>query len=273
MKKKLIITGHDLGLSKSINDGYEYAIKKLPKSFSELSILPNSKYSADAVKIAKDSGISTNLSFSFINHNLFSLSNSPSLTDSTNHLKNVTNFKTWDFSVIDTFTDSDIENEIAAQYQWFLDNFGHKPSALVTQKGEHGDPKILEPLINLAKSENLPMRAPLWKWQTNYGAQSLVESEGIKTTSQFPVCFKDWQNGSGYDLETDIDKIINKINETDGVSEIALLAGFCDQELFDMSSVSWQRGQILNIIKRKYFLIERLYSEFDVITYTDLLHM
>ena len=271
MKKQIIITGHDLGLSKSINDGYQYAIKSLPKTFSELSILPNSKYSTDAVSVAKDSGLSINLSVSLINRHLYSLSNSSSLTDSANHLKNVNNFDNWDFSVIDTFTDTDIEKEIKAQYQWFLDNFGHKPSALVTQKGEHGDPKILEPLIRLAKSENLPMRAPLWNWQTNYGAQSLVESEGIKTTSQFLVCFKDWQQGNGYDLEIDMDRIIKKVNETDGISEIALLAGFCDQELFDMTSVSWQRGQILNIIKRKYFLIDRLYSEFDVINYTDLL--
>lgn len=270
MKKQIIITGHDLGFSKSINNGYEYAIKNLPKSFSELSVLPNSKYSLDAVKIAKDSGISTNLCFSLLNRNLYSLSSSPSLITTANHLKDTNNYNGWDFSIIDTFTDIDIEKEIQAQYQWFLDNFGHKPSALVTQKGEHGDPKILEPLIKLAKSENLPMRAPLWNWQTNYGAQSLVESEGIKTTSQFLVCFKDWQKGSGYDLETDIDKIINRVNSVDGVSEIALLAGFCDQELFDMTSVSWQRGQILNIIKRKYFLIERLYQEFDVINYSDL---
>jgi len=270
MKRQIILTGHDLGFSKSVNDGYDYATKKLPKSFSELSILPNSKYSLDAVKIAKDSGLSVNLSIGLINRHLFSLSKSPSLTDSSNHFNSVNNYKSWDFSIIDSFADDDIEKEIKAQYQWFLDNFGHKPSALVTQKGEHGDPKILEPLIRLAKSENLPMRAPLWKWQTNYGAQSLVESEGIKTTSQFLVSFKDWQNGSGYDLETDIDKIIDKINEVDGISEIALLAGFCDQELLDMTSVSWQRSQILNIIKRKYHIIERLYQEFDVITYGDI---
>lgn len=270
MKKPIIITGHDLGYSKSVNAGYEYAIQKLPKVFSELSILPNSRYSLDAVRIAKESGLSTHLCISLVNHNFVSLSQSPSLVDSTGHLKNVKNVNAWDFSVIDTFAQADIECEIQAQYQWFLDNFGHKPSALVTQKGEHGDPKILEPLINLAKSENLPMRAPLWNWQTNYGAQSLVESERIPTTSQFLVCFKDWQNGSGYDLEQDLEKIISKINGEKGVSEVALLAGFCDAELFDMTNLSWQRGQILNILKRKYHLIERLYREFEVITYQDL---
>jgi len=273
MKKKIIITGHDLGLSQSVNSGYKYLTENKAKLFSELSILPNSKYSADAVTIAKNSGLSTNLSISLVNSKLKPLSTCPTLTDTNGFLKNVNNFSAWDFSVISSFDDRDIENEINAQYQWFIKNFGHKPSALVTQKGEVGDPKILEPIIKLAKSENLPMRAPLWRWRTNYGAQSFVESEGIKTTSQFLVFFRDWQDGQGFDLETDMDKLISKVNSVDGVTEIAFLAGFCDQELLDMSSISWQRGQIISIFKRKYHLIERLYQEFDVINYTDLLHM
>lgn len=270
MKKRLIITGHDFGLSSSINAGYSYALTKLPKVFSELSLLPNSKYSEAAAKIAKKSGISTNLSISFVAHHLYSLSKGPSLMDQNGFLKRADNVNLWDFSVIDSFTPEDIEQEIAAQYQWFLDTMGHKPSALVTQKGEHGDPKILEPMIKLAKKEGLPMRAPLWQWQANYGAQSLVESEGIKSTSQFLVCFKDWKAGGGFDPEKELDTIIEKIKAVDGVSEIAFLAGFCDAELLDMTSVSWQRGQILAILKRKYHIIERLYSEFDVITYSDL---
>ena len=270
MKKRLILTGHDLGYSHAVNMGYEYALTKLPKVFYELSLLPNSPHSEVAAKIAKTSEISTNLEISFTNRSFSSLSGGKSLIDATGHLKNAPNVSTWNFSIIDTFSDADIEAEIQAQYQWFLKHIVHKPSALVTQKGEHGDPKILEPLIKLAKAEKLPMRAPLWNWQANYGAQSLVESEGIQTTSQFLVCFKDWQNGSGYDLESDLDKLISKINSQKGVSELALFAGFCDRELFDMTSVSWQRGQLLNILKRKYHLIERLYSEFEIITYQDL---
>ncbi len=270
MKKQLIITGHDLGLSSSINAGYDYALTSLPKVFSELSLLPNSKYSEEGAKIAKRSGLSTNLSLSFVNHNLYSLSKSPSLMDQNGFLKNANNVNVWDFSVIDTFREEDIEAEIKAQYDWFLKHMGKKPSALMTQKGEHGDPKILEPLMRLAKSENLPMRAPLWNWQANYGAQSLVESEGIKTTSQFLVSFKDWKAGGGLDPETEMEEIIKKINQVKGVSEIAFLAGFCDQELLDMTSVSWQRGQILAILKRKYHLIERLYQEFEIISYQDL---
>lgn len=270
MKKQVIITGHDLGYSGAINQGYEYALTKLPKVFSELSLLPNSPYSAKAAEIAKASNISTHLAFSFTNRHFISLSGGKSLVDKAGHLHKVPNVTTWDFSIIDTFDPADIEAEIYAQYEWFLKHMGQKPSALVTQKGEHGDPKILEPMIKLAKAENLPMRAPLWKWQANYGAQSLVESEGIKTTSHFLVCFKDWQKSSGYDLEHDLDKIVTQINSQRGVSELAFFCGFCDVELFDMTSVSWQRGQLLNILKRKYHLIERLYREFDVITYSNL---
>lgn len=268
--KKIIITGHDLGYSRSVNLGYQYALTKLPKVFSELSLLVNSTYSLDAAQIAKTSGISTNLCISLVNHNFSPLTEGNSLKDSSGHLKDTNNVNSWDFSVIDTYVQEDIEKEIQAQYEWFLTNMGHKPSGLVTQKGEHGDPKILEPMMKLAKDENLPMRAPLWNWQANYGAQSLVESEGIKTTSQMLVCFKDWQHGTGYDLEQDLEEIVQKISRSDGVTELAIPLGFCDAELLGMSSVSWQRGQILGILKRKYHLIERLYSEFDVITYRDL---
>lgn len=272
MKKRIIITGHDLGYSSSVNSGFDYILTQQPKLFSELSILPNSLSSQDAVRIAKSSQIPTNLSFCLINSKMFSLSGGKTLLGAGQHLKDVQNIKTWDFSVIDSFSPDDIEKEIIAQYQWYLDNFGHKPSALVTQKGEHGDPKILEPMIRLAKKENLPMRAPWWKWQTNYGAQSLVEFEGIKTTSQIFVCFKDWQNLAGWDLEHDLDQMIKKINESSGVSELAFLPGFCDQELFDITSLSWQRGQTIAILERKYHLIQRLYDEFDVISYHDLLN-
>lgn len=270
MKPKVILTGHDLGHSKAGNAGFAYALTKLPKVFSELSLIPNSLSSEQGAKLAKASGLSTHLAFSFATSSFKALSGPSSLTDTAGYLKPVPNVNTWDFSIIDTFAPSDIQKEIEAQYQWFLDHMGRKPSALVTQKGEHGDPKILEPLIKLAKQENLPMRAPLWNWQANYGAQSLVESEGISTTSQFIVCFKDWQRSSGYDLETDLEQIITKVNSQTGVSELALFCGFCDQELLDMTSVSWQRGQLLNILKRKYHLIERLYREFEIITYSDL---
>lgn len=270
MKHRVIITGHDLGYSTAVNQGFGYILSSPNKFFSELSILPNARGSEEAVAIARASQLPVNLAISLINSKQQSLSNAKSLIGKGTYLKDVQNIKTWDFSVIDTFDPHDIELEINAQYQWFLDNFGHKPSALVTQKGEHGDPKILEPMISLAKQEGLPLRAPWWKWQTNYGAQSLVEFEGIKTTSQILVCFKDWQNLSGYDLENDLDTIITRIYETDGVSELAILPGFCDQELIDITSLSWQRGRPIAIFEQRYHVIERLYNEFDVISYQDL---
>jgi len=269
-KKKVIITGHDLGFSRSINEGFGYALKKLPKVFSELSILPNSKYSNEAVNIAKDSGIPTNLCFCLTNSKMVSLSKSPSLTGPNGLMYNADTIN-WDFSIIDKFDQKEIENEISAQYEWFIKSFGHKPSALVSQKGEHGDPKVLEPIIKLAKEEKIPMRAPMWKWKSNYGAQSLVESEGIKTTNNIFMAIKDWRGNFGYDLETEIEKLISDVKNSEGISEILFLAGFCDQELFDLTSISWQRGQLLNILKRKYFLIERLYSEFEVISFGDLM--
>ncbi len=269
MKKNLIITGHDLGLAAAVNDGYRYALTKLPRLFSELSIIPNAPHSEEAVKIAKESGISTNLCFSFTSSMLRSLSDAKSLIDKNGVMKRAAT-QTWDFSVIDSFAESDVEKEVDAQYQWYLNHFGHKPSALVTQKGEHGDPKILAPLIALAKREKLPMRSPFWQWKANYGAQSLAQSEGIKTTGAVFIAIKDWQGKFGVDLETELETLITDAQKAPGVVELLIFTGFCDKDLMAATSVSWQRGQILNILKRKYYLIERLYEEFNVITYHDL---
>lgn len=270
MKKSIIITGHDMGYSRSINAGYQYIFKNFPPVFSEISILPNAKYSQEAVNIAKESKISVNLAFSLVNAKLKCLSGAKSLLGKGQYLKDIPNVSTWDFSVIDSFEDKDIEAEIDAQYQWFLENFGHKPSAIVSQKGEHGDPKVLEPMIKLAAKEKIPMRAPWWRWKANYGAQSLVESEGIKSTSHIFVMFKDWENWSGYDLEEDIEKLVKEINSSTGVAEVLFLPGFCDPELFDMTSISWQRGQLISVLHNKYYLLERLYKEFQVITFKGL---
>ena len=58
----------------------------------------------------------------------------------------------WDFSCIDKYSEEEIRREIDAQWDWFVKS-GQKPSGLVSQKGEHGDPKILLPFIEKAKKK------------------------------------------------------------------------------------------------------------------------
>ncbi|WKZ24292.1 MAG: ChbG/HpnK family deacetylase [Candidatus Dojkabacteria bacterium] len=270
MKKKLIINGHDLGFSHAINEGFQYLLEKYPRVLSEISILPNGLASEEAVAIAKESGVAVNLCMCFANSKFKGLSGRSTLTDEKGYLKNADTIS-WDFSVIDSFSEEDIKREIEAQYQWFLDRFGKKPSAIVTQKGEHGDPKILEPFVALAKRENLPMRAPMWRWKTNYGAQSFVEAEGIRTTQSIHMGIKDWRGELGFDLETELEELIEQISaENNGVSELLLFIGFAGEEMFKLSSISWQRGQILNIAKRKYHIIEKIRESFDIVGFGDI---
>jgi predicted glycoside hydrolase/deacetylase ChbG (UPF0249 family) len=268
MKQKLIIVGHDLGYVQAINRGFAY-MHTLPKVFSEISLLAVGRASGEAVPIAKMFEVPINLSISLTNSKFKALTGVSSLTDKDGYFLNGET-KSWDFSIIDHYEPADIEKEIYAQYEWFATNIREKPSAVVTQKREHGDPKILEPLIKLAKAENLPMSAPIWNWKSNYGAQSFIEAEGIKATRETFVGLYDWSGRFGYDLERDLDRLIVDLNKVPGVAELVLFTGFCDKELFSLSSVSWQRGQILNIAKRKYEIIERLYSEFEVIGFGDL---
>lgn len=269
MKKQLIITGHDLGFSESVNEGFEYIRASGKKVFSELSLLPNGFASNTAVDIAKSFELPVNLCFCLTNSKFKALTGPSSLTTEDGYLKNA-DTKNWDFSVIDAFDPVDIEKELIAQYEWFVTNMGRKPSALVAQKGEYGDPKVLEPFVTLAKKENLPVRAPWWRWKTNYGAQSFVEAEGITTTQGIFMGIKDWRGRLGYDLEVDLEQLLHDIDSNEGVSELILFVGFCSKEMFAMSSVSWQRGQILNIVKRKYHIIERLFDEFDIIGFSGI---
>ena len=265
-KKKLITTAHDFGLSGSVNEGILYAINHKNNIIKEYSLLPNAPYSKQGAEIAKEyKELSVDLCIVLNNYEPL-LTNHKTLVGSNgDFIKGDTS--TWNFEVLDKFDEKEITREIHAQYEWFLKNVGRKPSALVTQKSEHGDPKILIPLADLAKKENLPIRTPAWKWFTNYAAQSYVEEQGIKHTSKVFVGCYDWKGRFGLDIEKDLDQLFN---EAEGISELLIFCGFADEELFKLSSVNWQRGQYLNMLERKNEILLRFKEKFDLISYKEV---
>lgn len=268
MKTKLITTIHDFGLTHSVNEGIFYALKnKNADIITNLSILPNTSGSLEAATFLKDNpNISATLCFALTTGRPISQNVSSMIDDDGNFLR--ANTKVWDFSIIDKYSDEDIRTELEAQYKWFLDNVGRRPDGITTQKNEHGDPKVLKPFLEIAKREDLVIQVPLWKWSSNYAARSYAQSMKITSTSNAVVGVYDWKGRFGYDLENDLDRLILDLSKVDGVSELILFCGFVDKELFDISSVSWQRGQIFNVLNNDS-LCQKIRESFDLVSYRD----
>ncbi|HXK52553.1 ChbG/HpnK family deacetylase [Candidatus Nomurabacteria bacterium] len=268
-KKRVVFTLHDFGKSFSVNDGIVFAMNHAENIATQYSLLPNGIASNQAAQIARErTDLSFDLCFTFTDFKPIG-KGYKTLTDSDGYFLKA-NTAQWDFSVLDNYNSYEIEKEIEEQYEWFLTNVGRKPTALTTQKSEHGDPKILIPITDLAKKENIPLRTPAWQWFSNYAAQSYVEDLGLTFSNSVFVATKDWKGEHGYSLEEDVDLLISDIKNTEGISEIVVLAGFVDQELFDMSSVSWQRGEYLNLLVRKPEILKRYATEFDIISYSKI---
>lgn len=269
MKNKLIVTAHDFGLTHSVNLGVFYSINHPENIFTEYSLLPNAPGSLEASKIARNNPkLSVNLCITLTNYKPISQNLKTMVDRDGNFLHASTS--TWDFSCIDKFDEKEIKAEIDAQYDWFVKNVGRKPSALVSQKNEHGDPKILIPFVEKAKKENLPIAGPFWKWKSNYGAQEYVTNEGVKCTSNVAICLKDWKGRLGYDLESDLDQLIIDYSTKSGVTEFIVFCGFADKETLSLSSLSWQRGQYLAILERKPEILRKIRNSFQLINYGDL---
>ncbi len=267
MKTKLIITAHDFGLTSSVNEGIIYALNHKNNIFSEISLLPNAPASEEAAQIAKNLDISVDLCICLTNYKPIS-KNLKTMVDAEGWFLKAETLA-WDFSCIDKYSEEEIRREIDAQWDWFVKKVGKKPSGLVSQKGEHGDPKILLPFIEKAKKENVPVRTPVWKWKENYAAQSYANEENVLHTKAVFIGLFDWKGRYGYDLETRIDQLISDIKKTGDYSELLLFCGFVDEELMNLTSINWQRGQFLSILDNDT-IIGKIKDSFELISFKDL---
>lgn len=264
---KLIVVAHDFGMTHAVNEGILYALKQKDNIITELSLLVNAPGSEEAAELCKKLDVSVSLNLNLCSLKPISKGLKTMIDSSGNFLK--PNLSTWDFSIFDKEDELEIEREINAQWDWFVRHVEKKPSAILSRKSEHGDPKVLFPIIRRAKKEGVALRSPVWKWKENYGAQSYVEQEGVRVSNNMFVGILDWKGRFGYDLENDLDKLIRDVNNQKGVSELLVFAGFVDKETFNASSVNWQRGQYIQLAK-KGFVQRKLRSNFDLVSYKDL---
>lgn len=269
MKKNLIVTCHDFSISHSVNEGVRYALNQNNSIISQLALLANAPGAEHAVEIYKEfEHFPLGLNVTFTTHSPI-ISTHKTLTDENGDFIKP-DLENWDFSMIDKFDEKEIREEIDAQFDWFVEKIGKKPNVLLTPKSEHGDPKILIPLSEKAKEENIPIRTPAWKWYSNYGAQDYVKDLGVVTNDMVRPGLKDWKGRFGYDLERDLEKLIEEMKEVDGVGELLIFCGFFDEELLETSSVSWQRGQYIHLLEYKPEVLQRIENEFEIISYSDL---
>lgn len=265
--KKLIVTAHDYGLCNSVNRGIEYTLQHENNIIQEVSLLPNAPCSDDAAKYIKENNIEASLCINLTTFKPLS-SDVDTLTDSAGNFKSV-DISTWNFSIIDTFDEEEVSKEINAQYDWFVKSTGKKPNSLHSRKNEIGDPKVLIPTVALASKENIAMRTPIWEWAANYGAQSYVTQSGVHSSKGVFTGLKDWKGRWGYNLETELQKLVEDINAESEISELLLFPGFVGKDLINISSVNWQRGQIVQLI-HKGDIVKRIKSNFELVSFKDL---
>ena len=267
MKRKLIVTAHDFGYCHSINEGVMYAFSHKNNIITELSLLANTPGSDEAVKLSRKLNVSVSLNTNFTSHTPLSKNVKSMIGEDGNFLP--VDVSKWDFSSIDKYDEKDIKRELDAQWDWFVKNMGRKPSAILSKKNEYGDPKILIPVVDKAKMEGVAIRVPQWMWSDNYGAESYVIQEGVKSTQNLFLGLKPWKGKYGFDLEEDIDRLIESVYNREGVSELLVFPGFVDKELMDESSLNWERGQFLAILDNNT-VIGKIKDNFELISFRDL---
>ena len=102
-------------------------------------------------------------------------------------------------------------------------------------------------------------------------AKQYVLDNKIRTTDLVVVGVRDWRGKFGFDLDTDMDELVKKLKSVgDGIAELILFVGYTDKELFENSSVTWQRGQYLDILHRRPEVLDILKEEFELISYREV---
>lgn len=126
------------------------------------------------------------------------------------------------------------------------------------------------PITDLAKREGIPVRSPVWQWKSNYGAQSHVEAQGVRSTQEVVPMLRDWKAGDvfGFDFKEDFDRYLEIITSSTS-AEMIFFPGFVNQELFELSTLNWERGVFFNYIDNDA-LIDKFRNSVDLVRYDEL---
>jgi predicted glycoside hydrolase/deacetylase ChbG (UPF0249 family) len=186
MTKEIILTADDFGWTKKISDGIILAYEHGPITEISMSVnAPEVEHALNSIKSKNDIGLHLNLTkFKPI---------------SKNNVNSLMNRKTGEFKIVKTPEDlykfltkakkSEIDEEIYSQFDLFKELISRNPSHITSHHGVHGDPKVLDTVIDIAKKYKIPVRLPILTSATNgfvsnYAAETMLRRNKIKTTNK-----------------------------------------------------------------------------------------
>jgi len=244
MTKEIILTAEDFGWAKKINEGIVLAYDYGP--ITEITMCINAPEVEHALSLIKNKKYNIGLHLNITKFKPVSEHNLNSLTDE----------KTGEFKKVKTPEDlygfltlankTEISKEIYAQFDLFKELIGKNPSHISSHHGVHGDPKVLDTVIELAKEYKIPVRLPIWTREnfndfvSNYAAETILKRNKIKTTDKiFINIFNDDLRENPTPL---VDDFVKKIETTpNGLVEVGCHIGFMDKEVLYATSLNWQR--------------------------------
>jgi len=241
MVKEIILTADDFGWAKKINEGIILAYEHGPITEISMSVnAPQVEHAINSIKSKNDIGLHLNLTkFKPISNHADSL-----IDKKTKEFKKIKNSEEL-YKFLTKAKKSDIDEEIYAQFDYFKELTGKNPSHITSHHGVHGDPKVLDTVIDIAEKYKIPLRLPVWMSMTNgfvsnYAAEALIRRNDIKTTNKiFINIFNDDLRETPLPLIDDFLNVIEKM--PNGLIEVGCHIGFMDKEVLFSSSLNWQR--------------------------------
>jgi predicted glycoside hydrolase/deacetylase ChbG (UPF0249 family) len=242
MAKEIIFTTDDFGWAKKINEGIALAYEHGPITEISMSInAPQVTHALDSIKSKNNIGLHFNLTkFKPVSkHNINSL-----IDRKTKEFRSIKNSDEL-YRFLTSAKISEINEEIYAQFDLFKELVDRNPSHITSHHGIHGDPKVLNIVIDIAKKYKIPVRLPVWMSATNgfvsnYAAEATLRRNGIKTTNKiFINIFNDDLRETPMPLIDDFANSIEKM--PNGLIEVGCHVGFMDKEVLFSSSLNWQR--------------------------------
>lgn len=253
---RLIINGDDFGLTEGVTKGIIKGIKE--GIITDTSALANSDYFIDAAILAKEEGIlsmGVHLTITFLKPVLKALKN---IVDKDGF------FYRKPLLIPAPYDYIEIEDELRAQIEKFLST-GLKLNHLDTHHiFSIIDEKIFEIVVKLAKEYNVPIRRDFSLCDNEEQLFDIARKNSVNTTDI--LLFK---SGERVTKEY-IVKNVNKYKEEDIDVEILAHPGYVDEELKNVSSLTYNREKELEVYLDSEIKQYIKKSNVKLISYCDL---
>jgi hypothetical protein len=234
---KLIVNADDFGLTLGVSKGIIEGMKL--GSITDTSVLTNSPYFYESIDLAKKSGITTmgvHLTITF-GYPILDYSKVESLVDKDGYFHQKYNLKPENFNL------KELYNELVAQIEIFLST-GMQLNHLDTHHGfSILSPEIFKVFIKLSEKYQVPLRRDI-NFTDNSRIINMFQASQIKTTDHIFIS------------TTHLEDIISELDirkSDDKTFEIACHPGWVDEELQNISSLTFEREKDLEIFFNEKF--------------------